>query len=52
MEYTLLTGEGKIMQSYLRSLAETYRKVYGGVVFSQQELKMVDNSTECAILTP
>jgi hypothetical protein len=52
MEYTLLTGEGKIMQFYLRSLAETYQKVCGGVVFSQQELEMVDNSTEDVILTP
>ena len=39
MEYTLITKEGKVMQFYLESVANTYKNLYGGVVFSQQILK-------------
>jgi hypothetical protein len=38
MEYTLITKEGKVMQFYLESVANTYKGLYGGVVFSQQVL--------------
>ena len=39
MEYTLITKEGKVMQFYLESVANTFKNLYGGVVFSQQILK-------------
>lgn len=38
MEYTLITKEGKVMQFYLESVANTFKNLYGGVVFSQQVL--------------
>jgi hypothetical protein len=42
MRYTLLTKNGSVMQFYVEELANTYQKIYGGVVFTQQVL--VDNS--------
>ena len=39
MQYTLITAQGKIMQFYILSVAETYQALQGGVVFSQQILK-------------
>ena len=39
MEYTLITKDGKIMQFYMESIANTYQSLYGGVVFTQQILK-------------
>lgn len=39
MKYTLITKTGKIMQFYVESVANTYKGLYGGVVFSQQILK-------------
>ena len=38
MEYTLITKTGKVMQFYLESVAYTYQRLYGGVVFSQRIL--------------
>jgi len=42
MGYTLITKQGKIMQFYIESVANTYKGIYGGVVFSQQILESVD----------
>jgi hypothetical protein len=39
MQYTLITAQGKIMQFYILSVAETYQAVNGGVVFTQQILE-------------
>ena len=39
MRYTLITKDGKVMQFYVESVANTYKGLYGGVVFSQQILK-------------
>ena len=39
MQYTLVTRDGKVMQFYVESVANTYKGLYGGVVFSQQVLK-------------
>ena len=39
MTYTLITKNGKIMQFYVESVANTYKGLYGGVVFTQQILK-------------
>jgi hypothetical protein len=38
MPYTLITKNGKIMQFYVQGAAETYKNLYGGVVFTQQIL--------------
>lgn len=38
MQYTLITKNGKVLQFYLKSVAEMYKNTYGGVVFTQQIL--------------
>jgi hypothetical protein len=35
MRYTLITRKGKIYQFYIRQLADTYQRAYGGVVFDE-----------------
>lgn len=47
MQYTLLTKNGKIMQFYVKSVADLYCNIYGGVVFTQQVL---DNVSNCVIM--
>lgn len=44
MQYTLITKQGTVMQFYVKSVAELYQQLNGGVVLTQQIL--VDNSTE------
>jgi hypothetical protein len=39
MQYTLITKSGKIMQFYVKAIAETYQAGLGGVVFTQQVLE-------------
>jgi hypothetical protein len=39
MRYTLITKDGKVMQFYVESVANTYKGLYGGVVFTQQILE-------------
>jgi len=46
MQYTLLMPTGKVMLFYVEPVANLYRNLYGGVVFSQQVL--VDNSADIA----
>jgi hypothetical protein len=38
MQYTLITSQGKIMQFYLRDVADMYQLLNGGVVITQQIL--------------
>tara|TARA_R110000772_G_scaffold144608_2_gene254419 strand:- start:436 stop:618 length:183 start_codon:yes stop_codon:yes gene_type:complete len=38
MQYTLITKTGKVMQFYIKSVADTYQLNLGGVVFTQQIL--------------
>jgi hypothetical protein len=38
MQYTLITSKGKVMQFYVKSVAELYQSINGGVVFTQQVL--------------
>ena len=45
MTYTLITRNGSIMQFYVKSVAELYQSLNGGVVFSQQVLELVDKTT-------
>ncbi len=44
MPYTLITKQGKIMQFYVKSVADLYQSINGGVVITQQIL--VDNTAE------
>ena len=44
MEYTLITKQGKIMQFYVKAVAELYQALNGGVVITQQIL--VDETVE------
>ena len=39
MQYTLISGNGKVYTFYLLAVAQTYQQAYGGVVISQQVLK-------------
>lgn len=41
MPYTLITAQGRVMQFYVKSVADMYQTINGGVVFTQQIL--VDN---------
>lgn len=36
MKYVLITEDGRFMTFYLKSIAEIYQKIYGGVVFLTQ----------------
>jgi len=45
MKYTLITRNGSIMQFYVKSVAELYQSLNGGVVFTQQVLETVDKTT-------
>ena len=38
MPYTLITKQGKIMQFYVKSVADLYQTINGGVVITQQIL--------------
>lgn len=42
MQYTLITKNGKIMQFYIKDVAELYQQINGGVVLTQQILDTVE----------
>jgi hypothetical protein len=44
MNYTLITKTGKIMQFYIKEVAECYKAQFGGVVFSQQTLEIAEKA--------
>lgn len=47
MKYTLITKQGRIMQFYVKAVADMYQVTEGGVVFTQQILdETVDVSVE------
>lgn len=58
MQYTLITKNGKILQFYVKSVAETYKQIYGGYIVSEDilidktrivtEAKLV-NITRCIV---
>lgn len=39
MQYTLITGKGKVYTFFIRVVAEQFQMAYGGVVISQQILE-------------
>jgi hypothetical protein len=47
MKYTVITKTGKIQQFHILSVAELYRNLNGGVVFTQQIL--VDNPVQTVV---
>ena len=47
MKYTVITKTGKIQQFYVESVAQMYRDLNGGVVFTQQIL--VDNPVQTVV---
>ena len=38
MNYTLITKTGKVYTFYIKALADSYQRAYGGVVITQQIL--------------
>jgi hypothetical protein len=38
MQYTLITKNGKILQFYVKAVAETYKQIYGGYIVSEDIL--------------
>lgn len=38
MQYTLITGNGKVYTFYIRTVAETYQQAYGGVIVTADNL--------------
>ena len=46
MPYTLITRNGRIMQFYVQGVAELYRSLEGGVVFTQQILDEAVDKTK------
>ena len=45
MSYTLITRTGRIMQFYVKAVAELYQRTEGGVVFTQQVLDTAVDKT-------
>ncbi len=39
MQYTLITGKGKVYTFFIRAVAEQFQQAYGGVVITQQILQ-------------
>jgi hypothetical protein len=38
MQYTLITKNGKILQFYIKAVAETYKQIYGGDIVTEEIL--------------
>ena len=38
MQYTLITRKGKILQFYVKAVAEMYKKIYGGYIVTDDIL--------------
>jgi hypothetical protein len=36
MKYTLVTGKGKVFTFFIKSVAETYQKAYGGTIITKE----------------
>jgi hypothetical protein len=50
MQYTLITKSGKIMQFYIKAVADMYQQGLGGVVLTQQVLKTAENCQKTVAL--
>jgi hypothetical protein len=47
MQYTLITKNGKILQFYIKALAETYKIIYGGYIVTDDIL--VDKTRQSVV---
>jgi hypothetical protein len=47
MKYTLLTSDGRLMQFYVKSMADLYQNLYGGTIMTEAILssKALDKTT-------
>ena len=43
MQFTLITGKGKVYTFFLRAVAEQWQQAYGGVVFTQHILEQQES---------
>ena len=43
MPYTLITKNGRIMQFYIKAVAELYRNLNGGVILTESVLVETEN---------
>ena len=48
MQYTLITKNGKVMQFYLKQVADLYNQLYGSVIVTE-EVFNVENNTKISI---
>ena len=39
MKYTLIASNGKVLTFFVKAVAETYQRAFGGVVITQQILE-------------
>jgi len=44
MKYTLITKQGKIMQFYIKSMAELYHQMLGGALLVESEPDVIQQS--------
>jgi len=41
MQYTLISGNGKVYTFFLRAVAETYQQAFGGVIVTAKTLEIL-----------
>lgn len=46
MQFTLFTKQGRILQFYVKAVADLYQGLYGGVVITQQVLDTTPTSVD------
>lgn len=44
MKYTLITKQGKVMQFYIKSMAELYHQMLGGALLAEPEPDLIPRS--------
>ena len=44
MKYTLITAKGRIMQFYIKSVAELYLSIEGGTLFDNSVVQTVETT--------
>jgi hypothetical protein len=49
MKFTLIASNGKVLTFFIRAVAETYQKAYGGVIVTEEVL--VDNKSKMLYTT-
>lgn len=50
MQYTLITKSGKVMQFYIKAVAELYQTINGGVVITPQILETQEKEQKLVAL--